>query len=72
MQDFGSLPGLRPQPPVPAELLDALGRAVRRAAWAPAALAQGAPLDTHGLAPGVYTLRLLPQEGALVKRLVVQ
>ena len=66
------LPGLRPQPPMPAELLDALGRAVRRAAWAPAALAQGAPLDTHGLAPGVYTLRLLPQEGALVKRLVVQ
>ena len=66
------LPGLRPQPPVPTELCNALGQSLWRGRWPVAALAQGAPLDLTGLPPGVYALRLRPQEGALVKRLVVQ
>lgn len=66
------LPGLRPQPPVAAELLNALGQAVWRGSWPVAALAQGAALPVTGAAAGVYTLRLRPQEGTVVKRLVVQ
>ena len=66
------LPGLRPQPAVTGELLNALGQVVRRGSWPAAALVvQGAVLDLAGLAPGIYTLRLRPQEGALVKRVVV-
>ncbi|MBF9220555.1 T9SS type A sorting domain-containing protein [Hymenobacter ruricola] len=66
------LPGLHAQPPVAAELCNALGQVVRRDHWAPAQLAQGAPLPLGGLAPGVYALRLRAAEGTLVKRLVVQ
>lgn len=66
------LPGLRPQPPVAAELLNALGQAVWRGNWPANMLAQGAALPVADLATGVYTLRLRPQEGTVVKRLVVQ
>ena len=66
------LPGLRPQAAVAGELLNTLGQLVRRTSWPAAGLAQGVPLELAGLAAGVYTLRLRPQEGALVKRLVVE
>nr|WP_233169130.1 PKD domain-containing protein [Hymenobacter sp. BT523] len=66
------VPGLRPQGPVGGELRNALGQVVRREQWAPAALARGVSLGLSGLAPGVYSLRLLAREGTLVKRLLVQ
>ena len=65
-----ALPGLRPQPPVPAELLDALGRVVRR--FAVAASPEAQPLPLGALPAGVYALRLHPTEGSFTKRLVVQ
>lgn len=67
-----TLPGLRPQPPVAGELLNSIGQVVRAGRWPVAALAQGAALDVAGLAAGVYTLRLQPQEGPVVARLVRQ
>ena len=65
-----TLPGLRPQPPVPGEVLNAVGQVVLRLALAPAALAQGLALDLAALPPGVYALRLHPQEGPVGTRLV--
>ncbi|WP_210515114.1 PKD domain-containing protein [Hymenobacter terricola] len=66
------LPGLRAQGPVAGELLNPLGQVVRRVSWPASQLAQSVRIDLNGLATGVYTLRLRPQEGALVKRLVIQ
>lgn len=66
------LAGLAPQSPVPAALLDALGRAVWQGALPVQAGALAHALDLSGLAAGVYTLRLLPREGPLTRRLVVR
>ncbi len=66
------LAGLRPQPPVPAALLDALGRAVWRGSLPVQAGTLTYTLDVSALAAGLYTLRLLPREGPLARRLAVQ
>lgn len=56
--------------PVQAELLNALGQVVRRPA---AGLAGGSfPVETSGLAAGVYTLRLQVGGAALARRVVVE
>ncbi|UOQ95843.1 PKD domain-containing protein [Hymenobacter sp. 5317J-9] len=65
------LPGLRPQPPIAASC------ATPRASWCGTSSGRrrrwlGVPLGLSGLAPGVYSLRLLAREVTLVKRLVVQ
>ncbi len=65
-----AVPGLRAQPPVAGALLNAVGQAVWRGSWPVAALGQGAALGVAGLPPGVYALRLWPQEGPLTLRLV--
>ena len=54
--------------PVQAELLNALGQVVRRLRLA------GSParVETSGLAPGLYTLRLLAGGTALARRVVVE
>ena len=54
--------------PTQAELLNALGQAVRR----PAVGAGSFRVETNGLAPGVYTLRLLTGGAALARRVVVE
>lgn len=63
-------PGLRPgQPALTAELLDAVGRGVRRCRLPVAALAQGTGLDVAGLPAGLYLLRLQAAEGTATRRL---
>ena len=63
-------PGLRPsQPAVTGELLDAVGRVVRRFRLPVAALAQGTTLALDGLSTGLYVLRLQAQEGTATRRL---
>ena len=65
--------GLAPQPPVPVQVLDALGRVVLAAALpVPAAGPATLALDVRGLTSGVYLVRLLPREGPLTCRLVKQ
>ena len=54
--------------PGSAELLNALGQVVRR----PAVGAASFRVETSGLAPGVYTLRLQAGGAALARRVVVQ
>ena len=66
------LAGLGPQPPVPAALLDALGRTVWQGALPVQAGTLAHTLDVSALAAGLYTLRLLPREGPLTRRLAVQ
>ncbi|MBD2723621.1 T9SS type A sorting domain-containing protein [Hymenobacter sp. BT189] len=51
-----------------AELLNALGQVVRR----PAVAVPSFRVETAGLAPGVYTLRLHTDAGAVAKRVVVE
>lgn len=54
--------------PTSAELLNALGQVVRR----PAVGAGSFTVATSGLAPGIYTLRLLAGGAALARRVVVE
>lgn len=54
--------------PVRAELLNALGQVVRR----PAVGGASFRVETGGLAPGVYTLRLTTDAGALARRVVLE
>jgi hypothetical protein len=54
--------------PTSAELLNALGQVVRR----PAVSACSFTVETSGLAPGLYTLRLLAGGTALARRVVVE
>ncbi len=65
-----ALAGLRPQPPVRAEVLNALGQVVLRQALPVRAGAIAGVLEVGGLAPGAYVLRLLAAEGPLTRRLV--
>ena len=55
--------------PTQAELLNSLGQVVRRPAVSSAANFR---VETRGLAPGLYTLRLLAGGAALVRRVVVE
>jgi hypothetical protein len=54
--------------PAQAELLNALGQVVRR----PAAAGPSFSVATDGLAPGIYTLRLVSGAGTLARRVVVE
>jgi hypothetical protein len=65
------LKGLRAQGPIAGQLLDGLGRELRHFTLLPQAGAAAA-IPVADLAAGVYSLRLLPAEGPLVKRLVKQ
>lgn len=64
------VPGLRPQAPVPVEVLNALGQVVQVQAVAVRQGTLRAVLDLSGLPPGVYAVRLRAQEGTIVKRMV--
>lgn len=55
--------------PIQAELLNALGQVVRRQV---AVAGASIPVETSGLAPGVYTLRLHPGGATLTKRVVIE
>ena len=54
--------------PTSAELLNTLGQVVRR----PAVSAGSFKVETNGLAPGIYTLRLLAGGAALARRVMVE
>ena len=54
--------------PTRAKLLNVLGQVVRR----PAVGAASFRVETSGLVPGVYTLRLLAGGAALARRVVVE
>ena len=62
------LPAAAYGPAASAELLNALGQAVRRINVA----GPRVTVETAGLAPGVYTLRLHSGGAALTKRVVVE
>ncbi len=64
------LPASLSRQPVTATLLDALGRVVRQQVL-PAGRAAH-PLPLAGLTFGVYSLRLATEQGAVVKKLVVE
>jgi hypothetical protein len=57
---------------VQAELLNTLGQVVRRQSAALPAAGATLPVETAGLAPGVYTLRLSAGASTLAKRVVLQ
>jgi hypothetical protein len=67
-----SLSGLRPQPPLTGEVLDALGRVIKRFTAPIQAGTATAVLDLHAWPAGLYVLRLQAAEGNIVKRLVKQ
>ncbi len=54
--------------PGPAELLNTLGQVVRR----PTTTAGRFTVETAGLAPGLYTLRLMVGTGTVARRVVVE
>jgi hypothetical protein len=56
--------------PVAAALLDGLGRVVRQQALPAGGATHLLPLA--GVAPGVYSLRLTTEQGAITKELVVE
>ncbi|UOQ97734.1 T9SS type A sorting domain-containing protein [Hymenobacter sp. 5317J-9] len=64
------VPGLRAQPPVPVEVLNALGQVVRARVVPVRGGVARAELNLTGLPPGVYAVRLRAAEGAVVKRFV--
>lgn len=66
------VPGLRAQGPIGGQLLDGLGRELRRFTLQPQGGTAETTLRMDDLPAGVYTLRLLPVEGSIVKRLVKQ
>lgn len=63
-----TLPTTLASAPMRAELLNALGQVVRR----PTAGGASFRVETGGLAPGVYTLRLATDAGALARRVVLE
>jgi len=66
------LPPLAGQPAVQATLLNVLGQAVASRSIVLTATGAKADFDTHGLAPGVYVLRLTAGSHTLVQRLTVE
>jgi len=66
------VPGLRAQGPISGQLLDGLGRELRRFTLRPQGGMAETTLPLDNLPAGVYSLRLLPVEGVIVKRLVKQ
>jgi hypothetical protein len=70
MQATIELPASLSRQPVTATLLDALGRVVRQQVLPAGGAAH--PLPLAGLTSGVYSLRLATEQGAVVKKLVVE
>jgi hypothetical protein len=64
--------GLREQPAVEAEVVNALGVVVQKLSFQPRQGRIQPPLDVSALPAGVYFLRLHCAEGSFVKRLVKQ
>ena len=62
-----SLPAALGAQPVAVQLLNTLGQVVRQQRLAPREA-----LSLHGVAPGVYTVRIATAQGVVNKRLVVQ
>ncbi|WP_345234067.1 T9SS type A sorting domain-containing protein, partial [Hymenobacter saemangeumensis] len=67
-----ALAGLQPQPPIAGQLLDGVGRVVQQLTLRVQGGEARSLLPLQGLPAGVYTLRLLPAEGPVTKRLVRQ